>query len=158
MAVLCIFRTRAITLFVESRLSPAQAAALLDITTRTLRRWSQAFAASLSESARRKGRKRHYSGDDIAMLERAKQFIADGLNLSEAAVQLPVITPDEKPSAVALTPEAQQVMARVADKLSAHEKQIARLESQTDYLTAVEEWRALPWLERRRTSKPKPPE
>ena len=158
MTALRIFRTRAITHFVESRLSPAQAAALLDITTRTLRRWSQAFAESLSESARRQGRKRHYSGDDIAMLQRAKQFIADGLNLAEVAEQLPVITPDEKPTAVALTPEAQQVMARVADKLSEHEKQIARLESRTDYLTELEAWRALPWLERRRTPRPKPSE
>jgi len=119
----------------------------LKITTRTLRRWSQAFAASLSETARRQGRKRHYTGDDIAMLERACQYIADGQSLADTAEQLPVITPDEKPTALVLAPEMQQVMARVAGTISEHENKIEQLEAATSYQTEVDA---------RRTPKPLP--
>jgi len=90
------------------------------------------------------------------MLERARQYIADGQSLADTAEQLPVITPDEKPTALVLAPEMQQVMARVADTISEHENKIEQLEAATSYLTEVEAWRSLSWLERRRTPKPLP--
>ena len=68
-------------------------------------------------------------------------------SLADTAEHLPVITPDEKPTALVLAPEMQQVMARVADTISEHENKIEQLEAATSYQTEVDA---------RRTPKPLP--
>ena len=135
----------------ETRLTPAQAAGILEITKRTLRRWSNAFESSLSEPARRHGRKRFYSGEDIATLERAQQYIAEGMSLAEVAEQLPVITPDDKPTALILAPEVHAAIISVSDRQD-------DMQAQLEYLLAREKWRTLSWWERRKTDQPKPPD
>ncbi len=57
-------------------LTPSQAAAVLNVSPSTLRRWSADFADHLSESARGAGGKhRTYSPEDLAMLKRAGELL-----------------------------------------------------------------------------------
>ena len=59
-------------------LSPRQAAAQLEISTRTLRRWSTAFGSALGSAARRKGKRRGYTSQDIQTLRLAQQGACPG--------------------------------------------------------------------------------
>lgn len=126
-------------------LSPSQAAAQLDISTRTLRRWSVAFAAALSPSAARKDRRRGYSSQDIQTLRRAQQELAQGKTLAEIAPGLPVVDPEQPSTALTLSPEANLALgqalertARVSETVSDHDERLEKLER----------WLREPWYRR----------
>lgn len=73
------------------RISPKQAAELLDVSVPTIRRWSNHFATSLSEGATpARGRHRHYTEGDIAVMARAKELLASGLTYDKVAEILSV--------------------------------------------------------------------
>lgn len=70
----------------DKHITPAQAAALLSVSSSTLRAWSVAFGEHLSPSAKGGGgRKRSYTADDLATLQRAAALIREGHSPIEAA-------------------------------------------------------------------------
>ena len=134
------------------KLTPGQTAELLGISTRTLRRWSTAFTTSLSEGARRKNRKRSYTGQDVETLRRAAELLNGGLTLKQAAERLPVVSPDKQTSAVMIAPEDQIMLGRVMERTSMltdtvtdHDERLDRIERRSRQL---EEWAAGPWWRR----------
>jgi len=128
-----------------TRLSPAQAAAMLDISPRTLRRWSVAFEAALSFSARRKGKRRAYSGQDIDTLRRAQQEIVSGRTLSEIAPGLPVVDPDAPTSALVLSPEQSFVLGQLSER---SDRMTETVTDHDDRLAALEAFFREPWWRR----------
>ena len=88
-------------------LSPRQAAAQLEISTRTLRRWSTAFGSALGSAARRKGKRRGYTSQDIQTLRLAQQELAQGRTLKQIAPGLPVVDASAPSTALVLSPEAE---------------------------------------------------
>ena len=126
-------------------LSSKQAAEMLGISTRTLRRWSVAFTASLGPEAARKGRRRAYSSQDIGILRRAQEELAQGRTLAEVAPSLPVVEPEAPSTALTLSPEANLALgqalertARMSHAVSEHDDRLDRLEA----------WARLPWYRR----------
>ncbi len=126
-------------------LSSKQAAGLLEISTRTLRRWSVAFAGSLSEGARRKGRRRAYSSQDVDTFRKAQAMLGQALTIEQVAARLPIIQPGEPTTALTLSPEANLALgqalertARVSETVSDHDDRLKRLE----------DWLRLPWYRR----------
>jgi len=67
--------------------STAEVAELLEVADSTLRRWSRAFSAHLSP-APSAGANRAYTDDDVEVLRRARDLVAVGLTLDEAASEL----------------------------------------------------------------------
>jgi len=128
-----------------TRLSPAQAAAMLDISPRTIRRWSVAFESALSSSARRKGKRRAYSAQDIDTLRRAQQEIAGGRTLTEVAPGLPVVDPDAPASALVLSPEQSFVLGQLSERSDRMSETVA---GHDDRLADLETYLRLPWYRR----------
>jgi len=126
-------------------LSPRQAAAQLDISTRTLRRWSTAFKSSLSPSAGRKGRRRAYSSQDIQTLRQAQQQLAQGRKLVEVAPGLPVVDPDQPGTALLLSPEANLALGQALERTSVLTDSVT---DHDDRLAALESYLRLPWYRR----------
>lgn len=127
------------------KLMPAQAAAILDVSTRTLRRWSVAFSGSLSEGARRKGRKRSYTSQDMETLQRAGKMIASGLTLAQVSERLPVVDSEQAPSPLTISPEVSIAIGTALERTS------RMAESMSDYdvrLDRFERWSRLPWWKR----------
>lgn len=129
-----------------SKLSPSQAAEVLQIHKRTLRRWSVLFANSLSPSAGATGKKRYYQGTDIQTLRRVEQLKARGMKLSEIAEILPIVPADENEStSVVLAPEQNLVIGGMIERA----KQLGdELESQDERLKRLEDWSKLPWYKK----------
>lgn len=126
-------------------LSPRQAAAQLDVSTRTLRRWSLAFESALSASARRKGKRRAYSSQDIATLRRAQQELARGRTLAEVAPSLPVLEVDAPTTALVLSPEANLALGQALERTSRLSDSVT---DHDDRLAALEAWFREPWYRR----------
>jgi len=126
-------------------LSPRQAAAQLDVSTRTLRRWSLAFESALSPSARRKGQRRAYSSQDIATLRRAQQELAQGRTLAEVAPSLPVLEADVPTTALVLSPEANLALGQALERTSRLSDSVT---DHDDRLAALEAWFREPWYRR----------
>lgn len=126
-------------------LSPGQVAGILSISTRTLRRWSTAFKAALSSSARRQGRKRAYSSRDVDALRRAQAELDQGRSLAEVARSLSVVDREVPGTALMLSPEqnialgqALERTARMAESVTDHDQRLADLEA----------WTRQPWWRR----------
>jgi len=128
-----------------TRLSPAQAAAMLDISPRTLRRWSVAFEAALGSSARRKGKRRAYSSQDIETLRRAQQELASGRTLAEVSPGLPVVDPDAPASALVLSPEQSFVLGQLSER---SDRMADTVTNHDDRLADLEAYLRLPWYRR----------
>ena len=90
---------------------PKEVAEILDVSPATLRRWSDLFAAALSEDAapEESGTRRRYSEDDLAVLKYAARLLDDGHQLEEVSELLKVATPadlaPEPPEAPQFQPE-----------------------------------------------------
>jgi len=136
-----------------SKISPSQAAEILGLQKRTLRRWSSLFTNALSPSAGAKGRKRFYNGSDIATLQRAQKLKDQGMQLSEIASVLPVVPADEDEStSVVLAPEANLALGQVIERARAIGDELVdqdeRLVDQNERLRRIEEFMRLPWYRR----------
>jgi DNA-binding transcriptional MerR regulator len=87
----------------SSNLTPAQAAGLLGVSGSTLRRWSSDYADRLSEAARPgPGRKRSYTPDDLATLQRARDLLNAGKSPIEVGALLGVAPAALTPTGAAL--------------------------------------------------------
>lgn len=126
-------------------LTPKQAAAQLDISTRTLRRWSTAFATALGAQAAHKGRRRAYSSQDIETLRRAQQQLAQGRTMAEVAPSLPVVDPEAPETALTLSPEANLALGRALERTSILTETVT---DHDDRLDRLEAWSRLPWYRR----------
>jgi len=128
------------------KLSPSQAAEVLQIHKRTLRRWSVLFANSLSPSAGATGKKRFYNGADIQTLRRVEKLKANGMQLAEIADVLPVVPADENEStSVVLAPEANLALGQVIERARAIGDELV---DQDERLRRIEEFMKLPWYRR----------
>jgi len=142
---------------VQQKLTPSQTAALLDVTTRTLRRWSKAFAGSLSETASRSGKKRFYQGSDVEILRIAQEGLRQGKTSKEVAASLPEAARGSTETALTLSPEQNIVLGEVRERTrhldfvsEDHEDRLKRLERELAYMR----WRSLPWWKRLGTPPP----
>jgi len=116
-------------------LTPAQAAEMCSISTRTLARWALAFSDSLSEAASRKGRKRFFSSADIETLRKADAYIQDGMSIADAAALLPVIDPEEeKTTALMLSPEVALQVGQIIEVTDTLKEEMYRLRDKNDRL------------------------
>ena len=141
----------------QRKLTPSQTAALLDVTTRTLRRWSKAFGVSLSETARRSGKKRFYQGSDVEVLRTAQDQLREGKSIAEVAASLPQAASGSTESALVLSPEQNIVLGEVRERTrhldfvsEDHEDRLKRLEAELAYMR----WKALPFWKRLTTPPP----
>jgi len=127
-----------------SKLSPAQAAEILGIQKRTLRRWANLFALALSPSAAAKDKKRFFSGTDIETLRRVQRLKESGLKLSEIKDVLPIVPADQDSStALTLSPESNIALGTAL----ARTQQIAdELIDQDERLDRLEKWARSNWL------------
>lgn len=132
---------------VEPRsLTPSQCAEVLDISTRTLRRYSSILSNSLSETASKRGRKRFYSSSDVDTLRRAQKMMRQGMTLKDISEVLPIQPAnDVEATALTLSPEANQVIGGLVERA----RQIGEeVESQDERLRKIEEFMKLPWWQR----------
>jgi len=141
-------------------LTPKQAAAMVDIPTRSLRRWAKAFESALSEGARqKKGRRRSYDGQDVKMLLKAKELLSKGMSLEQVASGLPVRQVGEEPSALVLSTEANLAVlqavnqsARALERIDHVVDQVGtvadQVDDQNERLKQLEAWLRQPWWRR----------
>ena len=116
-------------------LTPAQAAQMCNISTRTLARWALAFSDSLSEHASREGRKRFFSSADIETLRKAESYIQDGMTIADAAALLPVVDPEEeKTTALMLSPEVALQVGQIIEVTDTLKEEMYRLRDKNDRL------------------------
>lgn len=114
----------------ERNLTPAQAAALLGVSGSTLRRWSVDYGDRLSEAARpAPGRKRTYTPDDLATLQRARDLLKAGKPPAEVGALLGVAPDAAQPRGGALVtlPRLAADLQRAIDLIRQQAIEIARL-------------------------------
>lgn len=158
-----------------SSLTPAQTATALTVSPSTLRRWSTVLAAQLSPSANPpKGKKRSYTGEDLAVLRRAADLIRAGRS-PEDVVTLLTIAPDPAAAPTGLevatlpTLARDLVKAREVIRILADEVRAARdaatqtaaalqeTQAKVDALDArLKAWEGLSFVDRLLGRKPKP--
>lgn len=126
----------------STKLTPGQCAQLLGISTRTLRRWASAFGESLSLSARRRGRKRAFTGADVTTLQRASRLLDEGLPLVEVAKRLPAVSGDEPVTSLVLATEEAILLGTLSERTS-HLSDSAVEHS--DRLDRLEKWANQSW-------------
>ena len=125
------------------KLTPAQAAEVLEIHKRTLRRWSVLFANALSPSAGATGKKRYYNSQDIQTLRRVEKLKRRGMQLSEIADVLPVVPADENDAtSVVLSSEANVVIGGLIERQRATDEKIV------EKFDKYDEYFKLPWYRR----------
>lgn len=123
-------------------ITPKQASESLQVSTSTVRRWSSDFEPFLSP---RKGVKRMYSTDDLAILARIKDYYAQGMNTAQIAQALPVVNHSEISKALVNVSDFANAL------LSLHEKNLElseKVETLTDRLETLEAWQSLPFYKR----------
>jgi len=127
------------------RLTPSQAASLLDISTRTLSRRALAFEISLSEGASRRGRKRSFDGEDISTLRRAQDLMDRGMTIAEVAEILSVRPSNDESHPIVLSPESNIALGTALERT----KQIGdELHDQDTRIDRLEKWLREPWYRR----------
>jgi DNA-binding transcriptional MerR regulator len=73
----------------SQNLTPSQVADMLGVSPTTVRLWSTQFADHLSAAARpERGKRRSYTADDLAVLQRAHMALRDGKTVPEVAALL----------------------------------------------------------------------
>ena len=142
---------------------PSQAAGILEVNPRTLRRWSKKFSKSLSASARRSGKKRGYTGADIEMLRQAGDHLASGKTIKETAELLPIVDPniESTGSSLVLAPEANialgEALANTKHLMNTsddHDQRLESLEAQILELDRALKWKSTPWWRKLRGAPP----
>ncbi|MDP6585549.1 MAG: MerR family transcriptional regulator, partial [Anaerolineales bacterium] len=95
-------------------ITPRQAADILSISTRTLGRWAVAYEKSLSATARRKGRKRFFTGADMNVFQEAAQKMDQGLEIKDISGMLTLVDPNAEAqrSAMVLSTEVALVVGQ----------------------------------------------
>lgn len=106
--------------------SAADAAVELNVSPQTLKDWSKAFAAFLSDPTPSTDGARRYTGDDIVVIEQIRDHLSAGLTLEEAAQELRdrgygELPPpaDEHPSSALTATLPQQGFGMLTDTLRA---------------------------------------
>ena len=127
-------------------ITPRQAADILSISTRTLGRWAVAYEKSLSATARRKGRKRFFTGADMNVLQEAAQKMEQGLEIKDISTTLTLVDPNEEAqrSAMVLSTEVamqvgetKQIAQQMVDEITIlrkdneHQKEINTIQQTT---------------------------
>lgn len=123
-------------------ITPKQTAEALQVSTSTLRRWSSDFEPFLSH---RKGTKRLYTPDDLAMLSKIKAYFAEGLSTAQIKEALPVVNNSDNDKALVNVPDfANALMIIREDNI----KLIETVDILTNRLQALEEYLDLPFYKR----------
>lgn len=123
-------------------LTPKQTADALQVSTSTLRRWSSEFTPFLSP---RKGVKRLYTTDDLAMLRKVKDLFNEGLNTSQVSDALAIVdTSNTDKALINLADFATALMQARESNLILSEK----VDTLTERLDALEKYLKLPFYKR----------
>ena len=123
-------------------ITPKQTAEALQVSTSTLRRWSSDFEAFLSQ---RKGTKRLYTPDDLAMLRKVKDYFAEGLTTAQIKEALPVVDSSDNDKALINVPDfANALMIAREDNIRLTEA----VDNLTNRLQALEDYLKLPFWKR----------
>jgi len=133
---------------VEPRsLTPSQCAELIDVSTRTLRRYSSMLSNSLSEPASKRGRKRFYSSQDVDTLRRAQKMMRQGMTLKDIAEVLPIQPAnDVEQTALTLSPEANLALGGVIERQRQEGEENREInQNQDERLDRLEEWAKQSW-------------
>jgi len=127
---------------------------MLEIPPSSLRRYVHQFAAQLSPEAQAQ-RGRRFSARDVAMLQQARELLAQGRSPEEAAPLLQVIAEGEvrQPAEVlALVPSIAQALAQALDAAAGLRADIGGLAdqqaAQARQLQALQEWARSSWYRR----------
>lgn len=123
-------------------ITPKQAAETLEVSTSTLRRWASEFEPFLSL---RRGVKRTYTVDDIAIFARIKELYRQGLATQRVKEALPVIDQSkeqqDKTAALITVPGFARALelvqannARLQDELESQAAMIRALRQEIDEL------------------------
>jgi len=124
-------------------LTPSQTAEMLEVSTRTLRRYSSILSNSLSEPASKRGQKRFYNSQDVATLQRAQKMMRQGMTLADIAEVLPIQPANDVPdTAMIYTPEMNMALGAVMQKQSTISEE---QEKHDRRIRALEEWSKLPF-------------
>jgi len=153
--------------------SPGDVTELTGIPSSTLRLYVKRFKKHLSAHAKRK-RRRRFTEADIAILTQARALMADGRKVADVSKALADVVADDTEAAIVQAPQIGRALADIrasydelaaqitgmqasvtAEREATHDA-LSSMKAQLKYLTELEAWRALSWLERRRTPKPKP--
>lgn len=123
-------------------ITPNQAAATLKVSTSTLRRWSSDFEVFLSP---RKGVKRLYTIEDIAMFKRIRDLYKQGMNTSQVQAALPLVERSPADKSLITLPE----FAAALSQARAEQVQLVEtLNTLTAQVNALQDYFALPWYKR----------
>lgn len=145
-------------------LTPSQLAALLEVDPSTLRRWARLFADHLSPGAH--GKRRRYTGQDMATLTRARDLLRAGkpaaevgellATVAEESRDLPAVAALQLPALAAELLEARETLralaAHVAELGAGQEADHARIADLESRLAAFERQG---WLSRLLGRRPK---
>jgi len=150
--------------------SPGDVTELTGIPSSTLRLYVKQFKKHLSADAKRK-RRRRFTEADIAMLTQARALMAEGHKVADVRTALAAVVAEETETAIVQAPQVgraladirksyDQLAAQVADvtaEQATAQDALDNIQAKLKHLTDLEAWRALPWWERRRIPRPKPP-
>lgn len=130
--------------------TPGQVSEMLEIPTSTLRRYSSAWSEFLSASARRSGRKRRYTSEDIVILRRVRELTGQHKAPEEIAALLQVVEPDNpQESALSMVPaiagEFESIRSFIAQLQSDHDNELSELRERVKRL---EDELNTPWYKR----------
>ncbi len=123
-------------------LTPKQTAETLRVSTSTLRRWSIEFSAFLTT---RKGVRRLYSVDDLAMLKQVKDWFNEGLNTDQIRDALPHL--DRAKTDTALV-NLKDFASALSLAMAENAKLTAKVDNMDKRLEALEAWIMSPWYKR----------
>lgn len=123
-------------------ITPNQAAVTLKVSTSTLRRWSSDFEPFLSP---RKGVKRQYSVDDIAILKRIKDLYGKGMNTPQVKDALQIVDRSAADNALITIPDFAAALAQ-AQADQAH--LVSKVNDLAAQLQALQDYLGLPWYKR----------
>lgn len=112
----------------SNNLTPSQVAAMIGVSTSTVRLWSTQFADFLSDAARPgAGRRRSYTPDDVGVLQRAYTALHEGKTVSDV-VQLLAASPVQSGTALITT-------GAILGELNAARAALADTNARVDALT-----------------------
>jgi len=120
-------------------LSPKQVSESLTVPPSTIRRWAARFSNRLSTGKLAPGQKRMYTLDDLEILRRIRDHLADGATLDKIDTLLEIAekTPNESTALVSLA-DVTQSITTAYDMIDSLNTRIA----------ALEEWIKTPWYKR----------
>jgi DNA-binding transcriptional MerR regulator len=130
-------------------MTPGQVSSSLNVSTATVRRWSNRFARHLSPQT--PNRKRTYTPDDLAILARVRDMSEKGSSLDQVDTALSMVAPDPSTALLSLSDFAKSLLSArdaVAMLKIQLDQQNAQIQIQNAQIRAIADWLAMPSFKR----------